>query len=209
MANETKHYQDLYRLASVLNSARSPDEILHLIVTATAKALGVKGCSLLLLLPDKTELIRISAYGLSNWFVKMGPVIVDASMEESLAGRTLVIPDATTDERVEYRKQVKQEGIVSIMSVPVKLRDEVVGVMRVYTSQPHQFSEYEITFAEAAANFGAIALETRHFYEALQTDYEQLRQDLRRRSADVGYEGLVEPPVIPAEDKAPVAPPGG
>ena len=209
MADELKHYQELFRLASVLNSARTPDEILRLIVTTTARSLGVKGCSLLLLLPDKTALIRIAAYGLSNWFVRMGPAIVDRSMTESLNGKTVSIPDATTDERVEYRKQVRQEGIVSILSVPVKLRGEVVGVMRVYTALPHLFTGDEITFAEAAANFGAIALEFRHFYDTLQTDYDQLRQDLRRRGAEQGYEAYAEPSVIPVEDKLPVAPPGG
>lgn len=209
MASMSKYYQDLYRLASVLNSSRSPDEILHVIVTTAARALDVKGCSLLLLVPDKTALIRVSAYGLSSWFVRMGPVVADMSMTESLDGKALFIPDATTDERVEYRKQVKEEGIVSILSVPVKLRDEVIGVMRVYTSQPHEFSEDDIIFAEAAANFGAIALEMRHFYDTLQTDYDQLREDMRRRSAEVGYESYAEPPVIPAEEKLPVIPPGG
>jgi hypothetical protein len=73
---------------------------------------------------QRDALIRIAAYGLSNWFVRMGPAIVDRSMTESLNGKTVSIPDATTDERVEYRKQVRQEGIVSILSVPVKLRGE-------------------------------------------------------------------------------------
>jgi GAF domain-containing protein len=209
MADEVKHYQELFRLASVLNSARTPDEILHLIVTTTARSLGVKGCSLLLLLPDKTALIRIAAYGLSNWFIRMGPVVADRSMTESLNGKTVLIPDAAADERVEYRKQVRQEGIVSILSVPVKLREEVVGVMRVYTALPHLFTDDEITFAEAAANFGAIALEFRHFYDALQTDYDQLRQDLRQRGAEEGYEAYAEPSVMLAEDRLPVAPPGG
>ena len=209
MANELTHYQELYRLASVLNSARSSEEILHLIVTTTAKTLGVKGCSLMLLTRDKTALIRIAAYGLSNWFVRMGPVVVDLSMTESLNGRVIMIADATTDDRVEYRKQVKQEGIVSILSVPVKLRDEVIGVMRVYTSRPHTFTSEEITFAEATANFGAIALEFRHFFDRLQGEYDELLQDMRRRSAEQGYEALGEPPVVPSEEKYPVAPPGG
>jgi signal transduction protein with GAF and PtsI domain len=209
MVKVEKYYQDLYDLAAILNSARFPDEILHTIVETTARAMYAKGCSLLLLTPDKTALLRIAAYGLSPRFVRMGPVVADGSMTESLNGKTVLIENAPEDERVEYRKQVKQEGIVSILSVPVKLREEVVGVMRVYTSQPRHFTEEEIYFAEATANFGAIALETKHFYDTLQTDYDQLRQDIRRRSAEVGYEDLGEPAVVPAEEKAPVAPPGG
>jgi signal transduction protein with GAF and PtsI domain len=209
MVKVEKYYQDLYELAAILNSARSPDEILQAIVETTARAMYTKGCSLLLLTTDKTALLRIAAYGLSPWFVRMGPVIVDRSMTESLEGKPTMILNAAEDERVEYRKQVKQEGIASILSVPVKLREEVVGVMRVYSSQSRQFTEDEIAFARATANFGAIALESKHFYDTLQIDYDQMRQDFRQRSAEAGYEELEEPPVIPAEDKAPVAPPGG
>jgi len=81
--------------------------------------------------------------------------------------------------------------------------------MRVYTSKPHRFTEEEISFAMAAANFGAIALEAAHFYETLQTDYDRLRRDLWQRRAEEGYEHLAEPPVVPAPERGPVAPPGG
>jgi GAF domain-containing protein len=206
MANLDKYYQALYELATILNSSRSPDKILQSIVETTAKALYAKGCSLLLHTLDKTALIRVAAYGLSPWFVRMGPVLTDKSMTESLEGKTVMIPDATTDIRVEYRKQVRQEGIVSILSVPVKLRGEVIGVLRVYTSHSRKFTEDESFFAEASANFGAIALETRHFYDTLQTDYVQLRQDVRRQRAEEGYEGMTEPDVIPAEEELPFRP---
>ena len=209
MAKLEKHYQNLYELAAILNSARSPDEILNSIVETAACAMGTKGCSLMLLTPDKNALMRIAAFGLSSWFVRMGPVVIDRSMTESLKGKTVMILNAATDPRVEYQKQVAEEGIASILSVPVKLREEVVGVMRVYSSHPRQFTDDEIAFAEAAANFGAIALEAKHFYQALQTDYDQMRQEIRRRSSEAGYEALEEPPVIPMEERLPVAPPGG
>ena len=165
MAKSEKYYQNLYELASVLNSARSPDDILHSIVEGVAEAMSAKGCSLMLLTPDKEVLLHTAAFGLSDWFVRKGPVSADKSMSESLEGEPVTVLDATTDDRVEYRKQVKQEGIASILSVPVRLREEIVGVMRVYTSKPRRFTDADISYATAAANFGAIALESAHFYE--------------------------------------------
>ena len=125
--NETTYYQSLYQLATILNSARSPDDILHSIVEGVAKAMGTKACSLMLLTPDEKVLPHTAAYGLSDWFVRKGPVSADKSMSETLKGKPVTVLDATTDDRVEYRKQVKQEGIASILSVPVKLREEVIG----------------------------------------------------------------------------------
>lgn len=194
------YYQALYDLAALLNSARSPEDTVHLVVEEVAKALKLKGCSLMLLTPDRTVLLHTAAYGLSDWFVRKGPVSADKSMSESLQGKPVVVMDATTDKRIEYREQVKQEGIASILSVPVKLRGEVIGVMRVYTSDPHHFTGDEISFTIGSANFGAIALESAHFYEKLQTDYDALRREVQQRNAEMGYESLAEPPVIPVEE---------
>ncbi len=45
-----------------------------------------------------------------------------------------------------------------------------------------------MTFATAAANFGAIALESAKFYQNLQTDFEAFRGELLQWHADLGYE---------------------
>jgi len=49
-----------------------------------------------------------------------------------------------------------------------------------------RFTDADISFATAVANFGAIALESAHFYETLQKDYDTLRQDIRQRRAEIG-----------------------
>ena len=154
---EETYYQSLYQLAATLNSAHSPEDILRSIVEDVAKAMNAKGSSLLLLTPDKQALLRITAYGLSNWYVRIGPVSTDKSMSETLTGKAVAVLDATTDDRVQFNKQVKQEGIASILSVPIKLREEVIGVLRVYASEPRHFTDADIYFASAAANFGAIS----------------------------------------------------
>ena len=156
--NEKGYYQSLYQVAAVLNSNRSPEGVLKSIVENVAKAMGARGCSLMLLTPDRKLLLHTVAYGLSDWYVRKGPLSVDKSMSEALEGKPVTVLDATTDERVQYRQQAAKEGIASIISVPVMLREESVGVMRVYTAEPHQFTEDDMYFAGATANLGAIDL---------------------------------------------------
>ena len=72
---EKTYFQSLYQLATTLNSARSPEDILHAIVEDVAKTMDAKGCSLLLLTPDKRQLLRIVAYGLSDWYARIGPAL--------------------------------------------------------------------------------------------------------------------------------------
>ena len=206
---EKTYFQSLYQLVSTLNSARSPEDILRSIVESVAKAMSAKGCSLLLLTPDKQALLRIAAHGLSDWYVRIGPVLTDKSMSETLEGKTVAVLDAPNDERIQFRNQVKKEGIASILSVPVKLREEVIGVMRVYSSEPRQFTDADGYFAGAAANFGAIALESAKFYQSLQKSYAGFIEELLQWHADLGYEWTAEESVLPTTEEAPRMPPGG
>lgn len=131
---EQRYYHSVYEIAAALNSARQPDIVLQTVVESVAKTLQARGCSLMLLTPDRKLLLHTVAYGLSDWYVRKGPVSADESIAEALQGRPVTVLDATEDNRIQYRKQAKEEGIASILCSPVMLREEVIGVIRVYTA---------------------------------------------------------------------------
>jgi GAF domain-containing protein len=112
----------------------------------------------MLLSPDRKVLHHTVAYGLSDWYVRKGPVSADKSISEALAGRPIAVFDATGDLRIQYREQAKKEGIGSILSVPMTLREEIIGVIRVYTSERRSFTVDDMYFVGGVANLGAIAL---------------------------------------------------
>jgi len=172
------YYQSLYEVAATLNSARAAGDILQAMVENVAKSVGAKGCSLMLLSPNKKVLIHTAAYGLSDWYVKKGPVSADKSLSEALEGKVVAVLHAPEDERIQYREQAKKEGIASILSVPMMLREEIIGVIRVYTAEPRQFTTEDIYFVGAVANLGAIALENAKLYETLKQDYDSFRRNM-------------------------------
>jgi len=159
------YYQSLYEVAAALNSARAPGAVLQSIAERVAKAVGAKGCSLMLLSSDRRVLVHTVAYGLSDWYVRKGPVSADKSLSAALEGNPVAVLHATDDERIQYREQAKKEGIVSILSVPMVLREKIIGVIRVYTAEPRQFNIEDMYFVGAVANLGAIALENARLYE--------------------------------------------
>jgi two-component sensor histidine kinase len=50
-------------------------------------------------------------------------------------------------------------GLVSLLSVPLTVRDKVIGVFDCYTSQPHAFTRKEEVFFQTLANQTALAIE--------------------------------------------------
>jgi GAF domain-containing protein len=195
---EQRYYHSLYEVAAAVNSARTTEKVLSAIVETVAKALEAKGCSLMLLTPDQKVLLHTADYGLSDSYVQKGHVSVDKNIYKALEGKPVTILDANEDERVQYREQAKREGIVSILSVPMMLREKIVGLIRVYTTERRQFTADDIYFVQAVANLGAIALENAKLYESVHKDNEALRRELLEwRFAAMG----VWPPPPPPLDR--------
>lgn len=100
-------------------------QLLSTMVEETAKALGVKGCSIRLLDQSGQKLEIKAVYGLSKEYLEKGPVDVEHSKvdKEVLEGKIVYIEDAAKDPRFQYPEEAKREGIVSVLSVPLRVAD--------------------------------------------------------------------------------------
>ena len=170
-------YKSLYDIAAEVYSSTSREAVLNDIVRSTALALELKGCSLMLLSTNQKQLIHTASYGLSESYLGKGPIGVGPILAEALSGNPVAVEDLNTDTRVQYREQAIKEGIVSMLSVPVILRGETTGVLRVYTDELRQFSHDDIQFLNLIASLGAIALKKAAEYESQGKYYEQRLQE--------------------------------
>ena len=175
-----RYEQVFFEAVKRISSSLSTDEVLKAIVESTARAVNAKGSSLLLLSPDKKQLVHSATYGLSDWFVKKGPLSAEKSLAQALEGKPTQVLNAAEDKNVQYRWHMKKEGIASILAVPVVFENEVIGMMRVYTAEPRQFSEEETGFVEGVASLGALALQKARRHEVVSNDLQQCNIDLSR-----------------------------
>ena len=141
-------------------------------------ALGMKGAAIRLLDSGSGELKLVASYGLSDEFLNKGPVSATTSDTQALKGETLVIEDATKDDRIQYKKEMKKEGIVSMIVTPIKSRDEIIGVLRLYANVKREFPEDFITVVQALAHQGALAIQNATMYLTLQKDKQDLEEDI-------------------------------
>jgi signal transduction protein with GAF and PtsI domain len=176
---EPDYYRALYQVAKSISSSLSHQHVLDLIVESAAKAMGAKACSLRLLDESRERLDVGATYGLSREYIGKGPVEVKLSPidAEVLDNRVVRLRDAPYDPRVQYPREVAAEGIVSMLIVPIMVRDFVIGVMRVYTDQAHDFGEDEVEFLRAVASLGGLAIENARVYETLQAQFESIRRE--------------------------------
>ena len=178
MENEIRYLKLFKDVCKKINSSLELSEVLNAIVENTAKMLHVKGCSIFLL--DKTHhrLIVSASYGLSDSYIKKGPIDSEKSIVESLNGTPVMVLDAKEDDRIQYPEAAKAEGIASIFSVPMSVRDKTIGVLRIYTSEPKEFSEAENEVISGLSEIGSIGIENARMHDHLKTDYDRLITDV-------------------------------
>ena len=141
-------------------------------------ALDIKAAAVRLLDDKRLKMELVASYGLSDRYITKGPVGTDKSITEAMMGKAVSIYDVASDDRATYPKESLEEGIKSILSVPITLKGNVIGVMRIYTSEPRDFSEDEITFISSLAEQAALAMENARMYQKLKGEYEELMGDI-------------------------------
>jgi GAF domain-containing protein len=173
---EHTFYKTLYEVARVINSSLDPTTVLVQIVEQAARAMNAKAATIRLLDRSGQTLLASAAYGLSKGYLRKGPVEVAKSGldQEALSGRVIQIKDATADPRFQYPEAAKDEGLASILVLPLLVERKAIGAMRIYSATPREFTQDEIEFASAVANLSAIAIENARMHQALKTDYELL-----------------------------------
>jgi len=134
--------------------------------------MGVKGVAIRLLDERTNQLELVSSCGLSDTYMKKGPVDADKSLARALRGEPHAVLDVASDPSVQYPEEAKKEGIVSMLSFPLKGREKVIGTLRLFTSERREFTSEEMDFVAALAGQSAISIENARFYDALKRQDE-------------------------------------
>jgi signal transduction protein with GAF and PtsI domain len=176
-----KDYETLMSLSEAVkavNSTLDLQAVLNLLVRNMVQALQLKASAIRLLDPKERTLALVASHGLSEKYLNKGPVDADKSISDAMEGKTISVYSVVEDQRAQYPKEAEEEGIASIVSVPMRIKGRIVGVMRLYTPKPREFSEEEINSAEVLAETGAIAIENAKMYQRIKKDYESIMRDL-------------------------------
>jgi len=137
------------------------EEVLQLLVHMTAQTLGYKVVTVMLLDEERGELILKATQAESEEYRQKPPLRVG----ESIAGRAvaenriLVIPDVRAYPDYRFPDIAQKVGLHSMVCVPLRVRERVIGTLNCYTDHPHLFTDEELHTLEAVANQAALAID--------------------------------------------------
>jgi signal transduction protein with GAF and PtsI domain len=158
------HYiKALTDISCAITSDLFLEDLLKLIVMVTAKVTGVAICSLWLI--DETvnpPMIRLKAtQAISPEYVKDRSLNLNEGVVGYVAThkRPLRIKNVLRNKRFKEKEMARQLGLVSMVGVPLKLKDDkVIGVLNCFTAESYEFSETEVNLLTAVANQAAVAI---------------------------------------------------
>ena len=166
----------LSEVSRAVVSNRYLEEILHLIVTMTAQVMNSKICSIMLLDEKKGELVIAATQSLSESYkskpnLKTGQSVSGRAVKEK---RAITVLNVAEDKDYMYPELAKKEGIVSLLSAPMMIKERVIGVINSYTDESHKFSREEIAILRSVANQAASAIESTRLNEEILDAKETL-----------------------------------
>jgi signal transduction protein with GAF and PtsI domain len=110
--------------------------LMNHMVEGIARAFKIKGASIMLYDETEGQLFRVASSGLSDSYLKKGPLLLGEQDDAFVKGEPTFVPDMLNDPRIQYPEAARAEQIRCMCSFPIKSRGAVVGVLRIYHGEP-------------------------------------------------------------------------
>lgn len=176
------YLKTLNKISSAIVSDLYLEDILKLIVTLTANVMKAKVCNVWLI-DEKKQEFNIKATQsmhqeyLNKRTIKLNEGIVGLVAKEK---KPKIIFDVLKEKQYKAKKLARKEGLVSMASIPMMVKDKIIGVLNVYTNRPYKFTKAEISLLSTIANQAAVAIEKTELIVRTKIIQEEL--DTRKKT---------------------------
>ena len=179
-------YEDYLKTLNKISRAITSDlyleDILKLIVTLTANVIKAKVCNVWLIDEKKQEFNIMATQSMHQEYlnkrtIKLNEGIVGLVAREK---KPKLIFDVLKEEQYIEKKLARREGLVSMASIPMMVKDKVIGVLNVYTNKPYEFTKADISLLSTIANQAAVAIEKTELIVRTKIIQEEL--DTRKKT---------------------------
>lgn len=162
--SQKRQLNELRALAQVSEAVTSPqylDDILDVVTEMAAKTMDAAVCSIFLLDESGSRLELRTAQRATSAYRHRAPIAIGEGIVGSVAskGEHATIRDVRTNSRYKNPDLASDEGLVSLLCVPLSVGERVIGVFNCYTDSERDFTNDQVTIFSTLANQTALAIE--------------------------------------------------
>ncbi|HET8575758.1 MAG TPA: GAF domain-containing protein [Methylomirabilota bacterium] len=189
-SQQASHMRSLAELGSLLAETLDLDQVAQRTADSIRRAVGARIAVLYHLEPDSENLVSLVASGDTDRVLGHPVVFASGTGAVALAVRSQApfsSPNVLEDERVSYtpemRTRVIQAPFRSVLAVPLRIHERVIGALAVCDRAGRTFSEEETRLTQSFADRAAVAMESARLYREIR-DARDFLQSIAENSAD-------------------------
>jgi len=182
---EATHLARLHEIGKAVNSELDLDKLLKLIMDIVIDLTGAER-GFVILSQDGRDRIVV-ARNLDREEIRRPSFKISHSIVQSVreTGRAVLAGDAQADERLSVYSSVSDLRLRSILCVPFRLKDRVIGVLYLdHRFQTGNFTDEDLRLLEMFSDQAAIAIENARLHEENRNanrELERLNEELQSR----------------------------
>lgn len=170
----------LSRISAALSGLWDLDAILKVALDNVLDVMnGAVGGILLVDEQTKTLSYRVHQ-GLSTLYLKPLELGEGIAGKVAQTGKSVLLEDISTDPRVAHPDAISAEGLKAFISVPLRAKDKVLGVINVASRTAHRFTTDDMHLLNSIGDQLGVAIEQARLYERLRKARERLRRLARQ-----------------------------
>lgn len=165
--------------SQLFTSTLELEQVLEIVLSGTHNLLNITATSFWLRIPETGELVCQHAIGAGaetviGWRLAEGQGLAGWAAR---TGQSLLVPDAKQDSR-HFALVDQQSGISfrSILSIPLRTRRGIIGVLNLVDTEVGRFTEDELSLVDSIATAAAIAIENARLYQEAQQEIAHRKQ---------------------------------
>ncbi len=185
LQTRVKELSVLYAIAEAVNHSLDLDKVLQLALDSAVEVARMDSGGILLFDPSTSELfLRAHRRGSLEFLRALSHVTADEDLMPRMLNSVLTIDDlskVTKDRRVAIEK----EGLQSLVSIPLKAKENLLGVMVIASHSPRPFASQELELLAAIGNQIGVAVDRANLQvQKLRAAILEERQDMARQMHD-------------------------
>jgi len=159
--NQSNRLGALSEVSKTISTSPYVEEILQLLVNLTAQQFNYRVCTVRLLDENRQELVLRATQAPAKAYqrkraIKLGESIAGRAIAEN---RPIIVPDVQVEDDYIGHDLAVEQGLRSMICIPLTIQDRAVGVLSCYTTDVRSFAQDEIKALETLAKQAAVSIE--------------------------------------------------
>ncbi|TAN63963.1 diguanylate cyclase [bacterium] len=177
MEQDTKNLEKIVEITGAISSTLDPNEVLKIVVSKVAEAMGAMRCSLVLIVSPQEAYVLASH---DNPEVRDLRIDLNRypEIKEAIASKKVFTLDNMASNPImdPVKESVTKLKDMSVLIAPIVFDDEVLGTVFLRARRKNGFSSKEKDFCRIVANTAFHAIRNARLFEKILIEKERLRE---------------------------------